>query len=59
MNLTQYNGMAVEEARAKAQAAGFEVKVQLPGMQTLNCEYRQGRLTFKVENGVVVGAEIG
>jgi len=51
--------MAVEEARAKAQAAGFEVKVELPGMQTLNCEYRQGRLTFKVENGVVVGAEIG
>lgn len=57
--LQEYNGMQIEEATQKAQQAGFEVEVENEGMQRLNCEYRRGRITFKVRNGHVVSAEIG
>jgi hypothetical protein len=54
-----YHGMTVEAASNRAKAAGFQVCVELDGMQQLNCEYRAGRITFKVQNGLVIDARIG
>jgi hypothetical protein len=59
MNLQQFIGKTVEEARRIATNAGLEVKVQLIGIQSLNNEFRQGRINFKVEDGVVVSASVG
>jgi hypothetical protein len=60
MNLEQYRNMTVAEATNAARLAGFEVAIEVAdGPQILNSEYRQGRVNFRVENGVVVGAHIG
>jgi hypothetical protein len=56
----QYVGMTSAEATTKAKQAGFAiVAVEITGPQYLDCQYRQDRLTLKVENGVVVSAAIG
>jgi hypothetical protein len=54
-----YVGMDVSEATRKAVAAGFQVSVDVDGMQQLNCEYRAGRITFRVVNDKVLSAQIG
>jgi len=60
MNLERYKNMTVAEATNDARLAGFEVAIEVAGgPQTLNCEYRQGRINFRVENNVVVHAHIG
>lgn len=59
MKVTQYDGMKLAEARRTAVQAGFEVAVELVGIQSLNSEYRQGRITFRVQNDVVLSATIG
>lgn len=59
MSTTQYIGMTLQEATIKAQQAGFKVEVKVVGPQYLDCQYRQDRITFKVQNGVVVTASIG
>ena len=51
--------MTLTEARNQAVAAGFQVEVEYEGMQKLNCEYRAGRITFKVLNDRIVDARIG
>ena len=55
-----YIGMTVEAAQSAAKLAGYEVAVELSsGPQSLNCEYRQGRITFRVNNGIVTSSYIG
>jgi hypothetical protein len=54
-----YQGMTVAEATNKATAAGFQVVTRVEGIQTLTNEYRQGRITFIVRNGIVVSAVVG
>jgi hypothetical protein len=58
-----YEGKTLAEARNLATAAGFQVCVEIEGMQQLNCEYRAGRITFTVQNvgteDRVVGVRIG
>lgn len=56
---TQYIGMKLQEATEKAKQAGFKVEVEVVGPQYLDCQYRQDRITFKVENGVVISANVG
>ena len=52
--------MTVEAATTLAKQIGYEVKVETPGgPQMLNCEYRAGRITFHVENGMVDSARMG
>jgi hypothetical protein len=55
----QYIGMSVQEATVKAQQAGFKVEIEVVGPQFLDCQYRQDRITFKVENGIVTTANVG
>ena len=57
--ITHYIGMTLQEATEKAKQAGFKVEVEVVGPQYLDCQYRQDRITFKVENGVVTSAAIG
>lgn len=58
--LSQYVGLKLEEASLQARQAGFEVAVERPGIQRLNCEFRQGRITFQVDhNNVVLAAQNG
>jgi len=60
MSVQQYVGMTLSEAKAAAQQAGFEVAVEVVnGPQILECEYRAGRVNFRVENGKVVSAHVG
>lgn len=54
-----YQGMTVAEATNRATAAGFQVVTKVEGIQTLTNEYRQGRITFTVKNGIVVSAVVG
>ena len=58
-SLTYYNGMTLTEAKNQAVAAGFQVEVEYEGLQKLNCEYRPGRITFRVVDDCVVNARIG
>ena len=57
--MTEYIGMTLQEATVKAQQAGFEVEVEVPGPQFLDCQYRSNRITFKVVNGIIQTAHIG
>jgi len=60
LSLQNYVGMTVEAAGNLAKIAGFEVAVELgSGQQVLNCEYRQGRITFRVTDGIVTSAYRG
>lgn len=55
----EYVGMTVQEATTKAEQAGFEVAIEVPGPQYLDCQYRLNRITFKVVNGIIQTAKIG
>lgn len=57
--MSEYIGMTIQEATIKAQQAGFEVAVEVPGPQFLDCQYRSNRITFKVINGIIQTAKIG
>ena len=59
MNVQQFVGMKLETAKAAALQAGLEVAVVSPGPQSLFCDFRQGRVTFKVQNGTVIHADLG
>jgi hypothetical protein len=60
MTTSQYVGMTEADATLKAKQAGFAiVAVENIGPQFLDCQYRQDRITLKVENGMVVSAAIG
>ena len=59
MNLQQFIGKDLDEAKRIATNAGLEVRVQNMGIQTLSNEFRQGRINFKVKDGVVISASVG
>lgn len=59
MNVMTFVGMTVEAATEYAKKGGFEVRIQNVGLQPLNNDYKQGRINFKVKDGVVIGATIG
>ena len=59
MNTTEFGGMKIEAARIAAQQAGFEVKIVTSGVQTLSNDFRMGRITFNVVDGIVTSANIG
>lgn len=57
----QFKGMTVEAATVLAKQMGYEVSVERydGGPQPLNCEYRPGRVTLHVTNGLVDSAKMG
>ena len=59
MKTDEYNGLTIDEATRKANYGGFSVKVENSGVQQLDCAYMPNRITFKVANGLVIGATIG
>jgi len=59
MNMMTFVGMTVEEATDYAKKGGLEVRIQNVGLQPLNNDYKQGRINFKVKDGVVLSASIG
>lgn len=59
MNMQQFVGKSLEEAQRIAANAGLEVRVQNVGLQTLSNDFRQGRINFKVQDGVVISASVG
>ena len=59
MNLQQYKGMNIDEAKTKAIESGLLINIERDGFQVLNQEFIQNRITFRVENNVVVEARLG
>lgn len=60
MMIEQYIGLKVEDATILAKQAGMQVSFAVStGPQMLNNEFKAGRITFHVENGVVVSASLG
>ncbi len=59
MNTDQFIGMNLGEAIQMAKNNGLEVHVQTYGPMVLNNEFKPNRVSFKVEQGLVVGASLG
>ena len=57
--MNQYNGMTVQAATEAAKMSGFEVRVVTTGPQVLSNDFRPGRITLQVVNGIVVAAQVG
>lgn len=59
MNMQQFVGKTLDQAQKMAKDAGFVVRVANQGIQTLSNDFVVGRVNFRVENGIVVSAQMG
>jgi len=60
MNVHQFVGMKIEEAKIAAHEAGFTtIKIESLGLQPLNNDHNTGRINFKVTDGIVTAANVG